>query len=194
MHAIYINLDRRPDRRAEIEAELSRTSLVYERFTAVDRPDNPPIGCTQSHLGALKLAREKGYESVILFEDDFQFLVDPTVFEGILASLPDLYDVVMLDYYIIHSEPYNENFNRILEAQSAGGYIVHSRMYDRLIETYEEAVALFEANPHCHWLYINDQYWKRLQPVSHWYSTRIQTGRQRPGYSDLKYRVLENVY
>lgn len=194
MHAFYINLERRADRRQDIESELKKTSLVYERFPAVSRPDNPAIGCTLSHLEALKLARDRKYDSVLIFEDDFQFLVDPATFDFLLASLPDPYDVVMLDYYIIHSEPYNESFNRILEAQSAGGYIVHSRMYDRLIETYEEAVALFEANPHCHWLYINDQYWKRLQPVSHWYSTRIQMGRQRPGYSDLKHRILENVY
>jgi hypothetical protein len=185
MHAIYINLDRRSDRRAEIETELSKTPLVYERFTAVDRPDNPPIGCTQSHLEALKFARNRGYESVIIFEDDFQFLVGPATFNRILANVPTDYDVVMFGYNIVQSEPYNEMFGRVLEAQTASAYLVHSRFYDTLIANLEEGLSRFILNPSYHWLYINDQYWKRLQPGARWYYTLDRTGKQRPSYSDL---------
>lgn len=57
MRGFYINLDRRTDRRAEIEKELE--GLAMERFPAVSHP-NGAIGCTMSHLACLKLARERG--------------------------------------------------------------------------------------------------------------------------------------
>jgi GR25 family glycosyltransferase involved in LPS biosynthesis len=189
MNAFYINLDRRTDRRAEFE----QGSIVAERFPAIEHTV-PAIGCTRSHLEVLRLARERQYPCVGVFEDDFQCLVPQDTLHTILQSFPDDYDVVMLDYYILHSEPYNDGFDRVLEAQAGSAYVVHSRFYDTLIKTYEEAVELFEQHPHCHWLYINDQYWKRLQPHSRWYMSRVRIGRQRPGYSDLKQAVLENEY
>ena len=193
VHVIYINLDRRTDRRREFEAECERMGITAERFSAVTHPE-PGIGCTRSHLEVLRYAKRQGYPHVAIFEDDFCFLVSREELERVVTAFPDDYDVVMFDRYMIQQQPYNDMFDRVLEAQSAAGYVVHSRMYDRLIETLEEAVVLYEANPHCHWLYINDQYWKRLQPVSRWYVSRLQIGRQRPGFSDLKGRDLENIY
>lgn len=191
--AVYINLDRRKDRRQQFESECQRMGIVAERFSAVTHPE-PGIGCTRSHLEVLRYAKSRGYSCVAIFEDDFCFLVSQEDLNRVVGAFPDDYDVVMFDRYIIQQEPYNETFDRVIEAQSAAGYVVHSRMYDRLIETLQEAAVLYEANPQCHWLYINDQYWKLLQPVSRWYVSRLQIGRQRPGFSDLKGRDLENVY
>lgn len=193
MYGFYINLDRRTDRRDQFEQEAKVMKFSIERFPAVEHAV-PAIGCTRSHLEVLKLAREKGYPCVAVFEDDFQCLVSPETLKNVIDSFPEDYDVVMLDYYILQSEPYNDRFYRVFEAQAGSAYVVHSKFYDSLIANYEEAVRLFEENPHCHWLYINDQYWKRLQPISRWYASRIRIGRQRPGYSDLKQAVLENEY
>ncbi len=189
MHSFYINLDSRTDRRLEFEQGY----ISAERFPAVEH-SVPAIGCTRSHLEVLKLARERGYPFVGVFEDDVQCLVSPETLKNVIQSFPEDYDVVMLDYYIVQSEPYNDGFDRVLEAQAGSAYVVHAKFYDTLIQNYEEAVRLFEENPEYHWLYINDQYWKRLQPVSRWYMSRIRIGRQRPGYSDLKRAVLENEY
>lgn len=193
VHAVYINLDRRVDRRQQFEAECTRMGLEVERFPAVEHAV-PAIGCTRSHLEVLKLARARGYPSVIVFEDDFDFHIPRAELDMILAALPEDYDVVMLDYYINASTPYSDAFVRIQDAQAASCYIVHARFYDALIANLEEAVRLYEANPHCHWLYIGDQYWKHLQPHSHWYASLRRAGRQRPGYSDLKQQVLANEY
>ena len=40
----YINLDRRPDRRAEVEEEFKKMELVVERFSAIDRKPGI-VGC-----------------------------------------------------------------------------------------------------------------------------------------------------
>lgn len=184
MHAFYINLDSRLDRRILIEPEFQSMNLSVERFPAIQRSPGT-LGCTQSHLEVLKLARQRGYPSVIIFEDDFEFIISKETFDDIMKKLPDEYDVVMLSYNLQKQEPYNETFGRALEVQTASGYIVHSRFYDRLINTLQEGLALFEQRPHEHWFYINDQYWKRLQPHSVWLYSLVRIGKQRAGYSDL---------
>ena len=55
---IYINLDKRQDRKTEIENELiSKELLNFERFLAIETPGFGILGCSQSHLEVLKLAK-----------------------------------------------------------------------------------------------------------------------------------------
>jgi hypothetical protein len=188
--AFYINLDHRTDRRSEIEGECARLDVPVERFPA-RTSITPTHGCALSHLEVLKLARERGLPEVLLFEDDFQFLITREQWVDILAHLPADYDVVMLSYNLLQSEPYNDRFGRALEVQTASGYLVHSRFYDMLIATMEEGYArLLETN--AHWIYMNDQYWKRLQPTSRWYYSLLRVGKQRPGFSDLGQKFVDN--
>ena len=184
MRAVYINLDTRTDRRMHIEAECARLGIAVERFPAC-RNIGPGQGCSQSHLEVLKLARDRGYPSVLVLEDDFECIVPKETFDDILANLPEDYDVVMLAYNLMRGEPFNDRFGRVLDAQNAAGYIVHARMYDRLIANLEDGLRMYLDHPAIHWLYQNDQVWKALQPESRWYYTTVRVGRQRPGYSDL---------
>jgi len=145
-------------------------------------------------MGALKLARERGYESVCIFEDDFEFLVNRPEFDTILANLPEDYDVVMLGWYVYHSLPYNDMFSQVVQATTASGYIVHSRFYDKLIQNLEEGAVLLEKNPRDRDIYINDQYWLRLQQAHNWYHTKNRVGHQRPSYSDLLRTFVRYTY
>jgi hypothetical protein len=121
----------------------------------------------------------------MVFEDDFQFLVEKKTLVHVLANLPEDYDVVMFGYKLLRGEEYNSSFGRTLEAQAGSAYIVHQKAYDRLIARWEEGLALFEQNPGHHWLYICDQYWKALQPEMRWYHAIPRVGKQRPSWSDL---------
>jgi hypothetical protein len=183
--AFYINLDHRTDRRAEFEAEAATMGLACERFSAI-RGNPGLVGCGYSHLAVLKLARDRGYESVLIFEDDFQFLVDKTSFWSLMNEVQKeaaSYDVIMLGYNIQHSEPYSDHLLKIMEAQTASAYFVHSRMYNHLIALYEMAIPELQRE-YKHWIYANDQIWKRLQPSSDWFATKIRVGKQRASYSD----------
>jgi len=184
MHAVYINLDRRTDRRTEFEAECARMNLQVERFSACVDPLGAAHGCTLSHIAVLKLARDRKYPAVLIFEDDFEFLVSKETFEDVLATLPEDYDVMMLSYNLLRSEPYSDRFGRVLEAQTTAGYIVNARFYDTLLATLEEGYRLF-CETGAHWLYTIDQSWKVLQPTSRWYYSLTRVGKQRAGYSDL---------
>jgi glycosyl transferase, family 25 len=177
MHCFYINLDSRPDRRALIEAECARLGLDAERFPAIQRSPGG-LGCGESHLAVLRLARERGYDRILVLEDDVEFVVDRAELD---ATIPDSgFDVFMIGYIMVRRDG-----NRIVEAQTTGGYIVASHYYDTLIKRWEEGLALYYQHPEQHWNYILDQYWKPLQLIDQWYASPTELCIQRPGYSDL---------
>ena len=73
--------------------------------------------------------------------------------------------------------------NKILENQTASGYIVNNKYYDKLINLYEYAMPLL-AQTRSHWIYANDQIWKKLQEKDNWYYFIKRIGKQQDGYSD----------
>lgn len=190
-HVFYINLDRRPDRRAHIEHQLDQMGYEsYERFSAIDRPGQGIVGCGYSHLAVLKLARERNYPNVLIFEDDFTFVVSPeqlTEFMSGFFENPTAqdYDVCMFGYNLRESEacPDTPFLTRVRYAQTASGYLVHSRYYDTLIELYEHAIPLLEKTGQ-HWVYANDVVWKPLQAKDRWFCFTQRLGRQIDGFSD----------
>ena len=183
---VYINLEKRTDRREEIEKELNNFQLNFERFEAIHDIFGI-LGCTKSHLGVLKLAKERGWNSVLILEDDFTFLVTQKEFENEIRQLLESeieYDVCMLAYNLMESEDLKCDFlARVLEAQTASAYIVKEHYYDVMIELYEVAVQLLGQTGE-DWNYANDQCWKILQKKDNWVLTKTRIGKQRAGYSD----------
>ena len=70
---VYINLERRADRKVQVESELSiflPEKIV--RFAAIE--DNPGcIGCSKSHVAVLKMAIQHQWRNVLIVEDDLLF-------------------------------------------------------------------------------------------------------------------------
>ena len=188
-HTVYINLDRRTDRRAEIEAELIRIGLSGERFAAIERKPGPgALGCGLSHLAVLQKAKQEGWPNVLVLEDDFTFLVDRPTFDTTMRDFFDMnipYDVLMLSYGLRQSSPYNSVVCKTIEAQTASGYLVHSRFYDELIRIWTHATTQMEATGDLHTNAI-DQAWKVLQPSADWFCFNRRIGKQRPGLSDIE--------
>lgn len=183
---LFINLDHRADRRASIMHELALMDLEAERFEAVSRPHLPSLGCAESHLAALKLAKERGWDHTLVLEDDFVFLVDKPALEAQMRRLFDgslEWDVCMLAYSLQASEGIEPGVLRVLEAQTASAYVVRRSYLDELIALYEEAVPLL-AQTARHWDFANDQVWKRLQRRDRWIAFEPRLGRQAAGYSD----------
>ena len=183
----YINLNKRTDRREQIEKGLNEFGLKYERFEAIETHGFGIHGCGLSHLAVFKLAKENNYENVLILEDDFTFLVSKVEFEQELTSFFDLklpFDVLMLSYNLNQGEDTEYGFiNKVKDAQTASGYLVNKHYYDTLIDLYEWAMPLLDQTKE-HWIYANDQVWKRLQAKDSWYYFTNRIGKQAPGYSD----------
>lgn len=199
---IYINLEHRKDRKEEIENELKNYNIEYERFNAVATPEFGIIGCTKSHLEIFKMAKEKGYKNILILEDDFMFIVSKEIVEEQIELLfnsgnissnidtaissPCHFDVCMLSYNLIKSKECSDYpfLKKVLEVQTTAGYIINESMYDKLIDLYTWTIPHL-TNTRQHWVYALDQIWKILQPISKWYCFNIRIGKQRPSYSDL---------
>lgn len=184
---IYINLDKRTDRKEEILAEFKKMGIPEERTFRVPGVECSfgALGCTLAHINALKFAKEKSFKNFIIFEDDFTFIVEPDILNKNLANFFDLnlnYNVAMLGYHLQISEPFNELLGYAREAQTASSYLVNGNYTNTLINCLSEGARELAITGK-HWLYINDQYWKKLQNEG-WYYFMTRIGIQRPGFSD----------
>ena len=188
---VYINLDRSTERRKNIEEEIEKLDLSEktERFPAILHKEGC-VGCGQSHLAVLKMARDRGYKNILILEDDFQFLVSKEEFEQNMRLFFDSkipYDVCMISYNIQNSEEVPFPFLlKIKEAQTASGYIVNQSYYNELIHLWEDAIPKLEYTGQ-HWIYAIDQIWKSLQKKDLWYCFSTRIGKQRPGFSDISH-------
>lgn len=184
--SFFINLDKRADRCKDFTEEITRMGIQSERFPAIEHTTGI-VGCGYSHLSVLKMAKTRGYKSVLIFEDDFEFIVDKpqliNIVQNIQTEIPN-YDVLMMGYALLKATPYSENFQKVSEAQTASAYLVNSKIYDELITLYEEAIPMLEKTGK-HWIYANDQIWKAMQPKKEWFATNLRVGKQRPGFSDI---------
>jgi GR25 family glycosyltransferase involved in LPS biosynthesis len=188
----YINLNKRSDRREEIEKELNSMEMTYERFEGIEMKPGI-VGCGYSHLAVLKEARDRGLPNVLIFEDDFEFLVSKEEFWTNINSFFEKripYDVLMFSYNIEQSQPFNDLVFKVNAATTASAYVVNSYFYDSIIGLYEENLPILKSTGK-HWIYANDQIWKRLQPASAWYAFNVRLGRQRGSYSDNSLEYMD---
>ena len=214
--SIYINLDRRSDRRQQFEAEIRFMEMEMPlRLAATPDLIMPHRGCTMSHLRALQLAVEKHFETVLIFEDDFKFSLSVANVRRASDHMRALsengngFDVIMLaanldfgptggieydgDQTCSESKRLGDNILRQMttnNAQVASGYIVHRRFYSILINQLQWALSMASSMETVN-LYIVDQVWKQFQNKDHgWWINCPRVGSGRGSKSDL---VLTNL-
>jgi len=188
-HIFYINLDKRPDRKVEFESSMTDIEWTTERFPGIYCP--PPkgiVGCTKSHLAVLKLAKERNYKNVLIFEDDFEWIEPPRIVEDELSKLfinnPD-FDVCFLAYNLKRGKQ-DKHYSFLIKTEystTASAYIVNQHYYDKLIALYEDCIPKLNTTMK-HWVYANDQIWRSLQEKDNWYCFMRRLGKQRDGFSD----------
>jgi GR25 family glycosyltransferase involved in LPS biosynthesis len=126
----FINLDNRVDKREQIEKEFDKMNWTnYERYSGISTPDFGILGCSISHLNVLKIAKERNYQNILIFEDDFMFLVSKEVVNDNISKLFDnnvVFDICMLSYKIIKTEshPKYDFLLKVFDGQTASGYII----------------------------------------------------------------------
>jgi GR25 family glycosyltransferase involved in LPS biosynthesis len=202
-HAIYINLDSRTDRRALFESQIDELHTRYpadfsffpvSRFSAI-KHEHGAIGCSKSHIECLRIAKNNGWDHVLIFEDDAH-LIHPEILvhqvSSFLSRFHDNWDVLLLSGN--NFPPFKieaPDCFRVANCQVATCYLVCSRYYDTLLENFENSLAGLEANPENKPEFACDMYWKRLQRTDRWYLITPICVTQRPGYSDIEKQVVD---
>jgi glycosyl transferase family 25 len=192
--AIYINLEKRKDRKEHMETQLREYGLDnFERFDAIECKEMGCIGCAQSFLAVLELARDRQYRNVLIFEDDFQFTVPK---DQVHEQINDIFaqkfdwDVMMLAYHPVKAGDEISGYTRLLDAQAGSAFIVQQHYFDKLIATWKDALSKL-ISTRAHWLYASDASWKSLQMVDQWYGVTRKLGKQMASYSDNALSYVE---
>lgn len=198
---VYINLDKREDRKKEILHELELLTIPAEkiqRVAGVYIPKNGHKGCIQSHILALKLAQMNNWTNVSIFEDDAQMVADPaktiTAINDAIAELPDDWDVLMLATANKKetSMPEKKHINKLNAATTSSAYIANSKYYDKLIKLFEYSNVMMMpekwGKDNGHEPYALDQKWMELQDRDNWFCTKTDLFTQRDSKSTINSR------
>lgn len=187
---VYINLNKRKDRKEKITNELDDYGLAYERFEAIETPGFGILGCGLSHLQVLESAKaNETIKNILIMEDDFTFLVTAEEFNNEIKKFFELelaksFDVCFVSYALYKEvELDNGTVNRALQAGTASGYIVNSRYFDTLIELLRNSTEML-AKTKEHWHWANDIVWYPLQARDNWYYFKKRLGKQAADFSD----------
>lgn len=196
---VYINLDRRTDRKEHIENELNKwkdldRSKVH-RFSAIE---GKLVGCLSSHLNVLKMAKTNKWTNVLILEDDFtweEWTLEPGKISSLLSTFWTKHHHEFGFIQLAHGlqqEQYKNDFSMrsgepvadVKQATNAAGYWVHERCYDALIHVFEQAVRPLYLTG-AHWLYLNDVVWNAVRPEFPTFAFFPRLGYQYGNYSDL---------
>lgn len=196
---IYIvNLDERVDRYIETLRELKRMQVplsIVERWSAAryqgtsDPSLNGHLGCMKSHIEIFEHANKKGYNHIIVLEDDFCFTEQLEQHHRDLTTFFERkydYDVVLLAtsrYY--RCEPFDDLLVRSFqECTTTAGYMVSEEGRKRILPIwkngYEKMVETGRSD-----IYAVDRCWSALQVDNKFFVFKTKFGFQRPGYSNI---------
>lgn len=197
---LFINLDHRKDRLANIIEQLFNSPVAkntpisvekIQRISAVYNKDRGAAGCAASHIKALDLAIERGWNRIAIFEDDFAWKDNTDYIIKCLQSIDSItipWNVLLLSttklcLHVIQRGP--GELQRVQNAQTTSGYIINSKEYiQKLRDSFAESKLQLEKGMSVGQWSI-DMYWKRLQTQDYWYSFRDNLGRQIDSYSDV---------
>lgn len=138
-----INLDKRKDRLENCTKEFKKIGATFERVAAIDgskldievdsskmRWNKGAYALTLTTIKILEEAIEKGYNNILIMEDDIEFhpLFDINA-KSVLETVPEKYDLAFLGY--THTRPpvkYNGYWKKMIAAFSCHAYSVNKHM------------------------------------------------------------------
>ena len=184
----FINLSHRKDRLESFLRNIEKLGLPSNKIIRIEAISTPGIGylgCSMSHELIYKIAHEKGFKNIMIFEDDFEALVDKDTFHKNINRLFENnldFKVVMMSYLLKHNQELTENnicdlIGLTKEAQTTSGYILNCKYLDQLKECVSFGVSMIQRGSREHWKYTVDQIWKRMQ-MDKWYYFKQPLGRQ----------------
>lgn len=183
---VYINLKFRPDRNEHMKQFTNVFGDKVYRFNAIE--DTPGyLGCSQSHIGVLKLAMFHGWENVLVLEDDAEWNQLELNYKRLEKLTARPYDVILLGGVCIQKD----SNDKVFSSQTASAYLVSKHYYPRLLQNFEEGYHQLKYTNN-HQIFALDQHWKQLQKVDTWYVVSNPCMvYQKPDYSDIEKKYVD---
>lgn len=190
---VYINLNKRRDRRAEIEREFARLEIPESkilRWPAVAMPKNPAMGCTLSHIAVMEhiSTLSDSVQTVLVLEDDFNFEDDTAMVKESLGKMLQyprhIWDVVLLSYLVRKREDFDDLISLTFFSDLASGYLINRRALPEILANFKEGCEKMEKTGRVE-PYTLDLYWWRLMKNRRFFYFNRSLGYQRDSYSNI---------
>ena len=191
---VYINLESRPDRRAQIENELY-SRIPPEKIIRLDAvyDQHGHLGCSQSHIKALEMAIQGQWKNVLIVEDDAMWNSYDNGYKRLVELIKEnpTFDVITLGNV---GASFDSLTGRLYRAQTCTAYLVNNHyfhiLHDNFVRGYNELSKIREmTSPDQRFMheqqYCVDQYWKVLQPRDNWFIVNPALMIQRPSKSSI---------
>lgn len=149
-HVYCLNLDRRPEKWKAVNRRFSKFGIAVERFSAIDgnfidskylknhpRLNKYEIGCMLSHYRIIQDAKEKGYQRILIFEDDVLLCKDfNQKFIQKISKLPN-WKVLYLgaSQWVWNDLKFIEDFYLADKTDSTFAYALDQSVYDDFLQT-----------------------------------------------------------
>lgn len=194
---VYINLDRRPDRKKTLLEGLASLKVdpqKVHRIEAIDDPLNGRRGCLLSHLKALDFVKEQGWKRGLIFEDDVIYHCTSQKIEEetkrFFEKFEENWDVYVLGgaYFEVY-KTFEEEVYRVKNSDRAHAYVVHPNYFSVFRECLQKAAEavkdhlFFQQSED----YSVDAVWKTLQKKDRWFGPKDRLFHQSGGVSDIEH-------
>jgi GR25 family glycosyltransferase involved in LPS biosynthesis len=177
---IVINLAKRPDRMAQIKAQLDAYKITFERFEAIDGQELGITGvqaCALSHRGVIEQYKNAG--NVFIFEDDAELNEDfEQLWDVFIANLPDDWQMVYLGCNKIDWQPIAKGIARLSAGIATHAYGAKQSVFDSMIDASKRAEPI-------------DLSYMQLQVSVPTYVAVPSMVGQVPGFSDIEHRFTD---
>lgn len=192
----YINLDKDIDRKIHIEQQLN-TVFSNDQIVRIKgvTHSKPYIGCSISHINCLQNFIKTNKEYCIIFEDDFEFEIEPEeVKNAISQAIDNKTNLFLLSYHslVIHLylETKNNYLCRFTNGQMACAYMVSKKFAPLLLKNFEESKELLDTTNQYN-IYALDQYWKKTHIEDGVYACVPRLGKQKSFFSNIEYKNVD---
>jgi len=186
-----INLDNRTDRWQHAQEEFKKADILdrVQRFSAIKETDGR-VGVIKSNLAIIKMAKEKKLKNVLVFEDDFEFIVDDPQ-KALQSSIDQTQGIKWHLFYLganTHEKLIKFKPNLILLKNA---FAVHSMaysnlIYDSFINKYDKIKVIKDFDD------ILDVYFaKNIQTKGICLMTNPMMTTQMNSFSDIEQRIVD---
>jgi GR25 family glycosyltransferase involved in LPS biosynthesis len=177
---IVINLAKRPDRMAQIKAQLDAHKITFERFEAIDGQELGITGvqaCALSHCGVIEQYKDAG--NLFIFEDDAELIEDfEQLWDVFIANLPDDWQMLYLGCNKIDWQPIAKGVARLSAGIATHAYGAKQSVFDSMIDASKRAEPI-------------DLSYMQLQVSVPTYAAVPSMVGQVPGFSDIEQRFTD---
>lgn len=146
-----INIDERTDRWEHAKLEFEKVGIKDRviRFSAIKETDGR-LGIIKSNLAIINIAKEKKLKNVLIFEDDFEFIVDNPQ-DVLQTSINQINNIKWSIFYLganTHDKliKFKPNLILLKNAYAAHSLAYNENMYDIFIKKYKNLTSINNMN------------------------------------------------